>query len=830
VSLKWRFLVIATVAMLCAIATVLATTANGFGRKYEAALQSRALVIGQGLQSQLERLLQLGIRVDDLVGFEEQCRQVVQAYAGIESAFVLDRAGQLLFHSTPGAEPPALASALLAAVAQGREAVVEQPSGPAAGHYSAVPVRDHRGEVVASIVVAIADDQVQSEVRSSLHSAVAVGALVLLASLVLLNGTLVMFVTRPLDSLNRTIAKLREDPGSTDRRAQLSSGDELGQLGRAFNELIDQLQRTTVSKAELEQALLQLRQTSDALFAQKERAEVTLRSIADGVVVVDAQGRVGYVNPAARRLAQWAEAEPTGRPVKEVLGLVDGASGEPVALDQAGGREVDLLQRDGSRVGVDWRAAEIHDREGHIAGSVLTFRDVSAEREHAQQRRWEATHDVLTGLVNRREFEARLDAALAARRAGGRSHVVCFLDLDRFKLVNDTCGHAAGDALLREVTQALLSRVRETDTLARLGGDEFALLLEGCSLERAQFIAADLLAAVRDIHVGTEGRTLHVGASIGLAAMHGELSAADVMGQADTACYLAKEQGRDRVCVYSDNDGDMATRRRETSWVARIEAALAQDRFVLYQQRYRALQPSAGARQHLEVLVRMRDEDGSIIAPGSFLPAAERYGLMPRIDRWIIRQVFAGYHRLLQAQGGPALTCAINLSGTTLNAEGLIDFIREQAQAHALPPGAICFEITETAAVNNLRQAAVFIEQCKAMGFEFALDDFGTGSSSFRYLRRLPVDYLKIDGSFVKQMHRDAVDRAMTESINQIGHLMGIRTVAEYAENDEIIEALRVMGVDFAQGYGVSRPSPLFDEAAAPPAAPAPNPPHLALT
>ncbi len=255
--------------------------------------------------------------------------------------------------------------------------------------------------------------------------------------------------------------------------------------------------------------------------------------------------------------------------------------------------------------------------------------------------------------------------------------------------------------------------------------------------------------------------------------------------------------------------------------MARIEAALTDDRFVLYQQRYRALQPGGGDRQHLEVLVRMRDEDGSLIPPGSFLPAAEHYGLMPRIDRWIIRTVFANYHRQLQREGGAALTCAINLSGTTLGTEGLFEFIREQAQVHGLPHGAICFEITETAAVNNLRQAAAFIEQCKGLGFEFALDDFGTGTSSFRYLRRLPVDYLKIDGSFVRQLDRDPVDRAMTESINQIGHMMGIRTVAEYAENDAVIAALREMGVDYAQGYGVSRPEPLFEARPVPAAVPA---------
>jgi EAL domain-containing protein (putative c-di-GMP-specific phosphodiesterase class I) len=304
---------------------------------------------------------------------------------------------------------------------------------------------------------------------------------------------------------------------------------------------------------------------------------------------------------------------------------------------------------------------------------------------------------------------------------------------------------------------------------------------------------------------------MSVGLSLGLATADAGLTASEVLAMADTACYLAKEQGRDRVCVFSAGDNEMAARRRETGWVARIESALAQDRFVLYHQRYRALKAGAGARAHLEVLLRLVDEDGKLVMPGSFIPAAERYNLMPAIDRWVIRKVFAGYRSLLREEGGATgLTCAVNLSGTSLNSEGLIDFIREEARAARLPARAICFEITETAAIHDLQAAERFMRECKALGFEFALDDFGIGSSSFGYLRRLPVDYLKIDGSFVRNIEHDPVDRAMTETINQVGHLLGIRTVAEYAENDRIIEILRQIGVDYAQGFGVSRPSPLF--------------------
>jgi diguanylate cyclase (GGDEF)-like protein len=475
-----------------------------------------------------------------------------------------------------------------------------------------------------------------------------------------------------------------------------------------------------------------------------------------------------------------------------------------------GGGEVALVRRDGSSMAVEDSAAPLLGRDGAVMGGAMVFRDVTSTRRMAQRITWAATHDSLTGLVNRREFESRVEAALLSARNSETHHVLCYLDLDQFKVVNDTCGHAAGDALLKQLATVLHSRLRESDTLARLGGDEFGVLLEGCPLDRAQPIAADLLAAVRDHRFQWEGRPFTVGVSIGVVAINAVTgSRAEIFGAADTACYAAKEQGRNRICVFQSSDADMAQRRTDMGWAARLTHALEEQRLVLYYQPYLSLGPNSAEGRHIEILLRLIDEDGKLVPPGSFLPAAERYNIMPAIDRWVVETVFSRYRELLERMGSP-LTCAINLSGTTLNSEGFLAFVREQAGRHELPRGAICFEITETAAINNMRQATQFMRDLKALGFCFALDDFGIGTSSLAYLKTLPVDYLKIDGSFVRNIVNDPVDRAMADTINRVGHIMGLQTVGEYAESAEVIAELRTLGVDFAQGYGVQRPQALF--------------------
>lgn len=558
----------------------------------------------------------------------------------------------------------------------------------------------------------------------------------------------------------------------------------------------------------------------DRLRDQQERASVTLHSIADAVITTDRNGRVDYLNPVAERLTQWTLGEARGRFLVELCSLIDEhtmtAIEPPIqqALHdgQGGSLEVEelaLVRRDGTTLAIEESVAPLRGDGGAVIGAAWVFRDVTVTRRMAQRISWAATHDPLTGLANRREFDLRVEAAITGARTEGRTHAVCYMDLDQFKVVNDTCGHAAGDALLRQVATLLAQRLGRQDTLARLGGDEFGVLLQDCPLERAREVASRLLDVLREFRFPWEGKAFTVSASLGLVMLDAEVrDRADVFSAADTACYSAKEQGRNRLCVFHRSDRDMAQRRTEMDWAGRLTRAMEEDRLCLHYQPYLQLGPETGGRQHIEMLIRLIDEDGTLVPPGSFLPAAERYNLMPAIDRWVIGTVFSRYHDLVAQMGHP-LTCAINLSGTTLNSEGLLDYIRLQAAQHALPRGAVCFEITETAAINNLHLTAQFMTDVKVLGFSFALDDFGIGTSSFAYLKTLPVDYLKIDGSFVRNIATDPIDRAMTETINRIGHLMGLQTVGEFAESVEVIGALRALGVDYAQGYGVQRPQAL---------------------
>ncbi len=553
-----------------------------------------------------------------------------------------------------------------------------------------------------------------------------------------------------------------------------------------------------------------------ALFNEKERAQVTLQSIGDAVVTTDDAGNIEYLNPVAEQLTGWERRDAQGRPIEEVIRLTDESTGKevdnPVLRCLAEGRvvalgdNVVLTSRDGSAIAIQDSAAPIQDRNGVVIGAVMVFHDVSQERQLHRKLAYFASHDSLTGFINRREFEERLSAVLrTVQKEGGAPSAVLYMDLDQFKVVNDTCGHGAGDLLLRQLGDVLRSRVPKTGVLARLGGDEFAVLLADCPLADASEIAETLREAIAAFRFSWRDNALQVGVSIGIVPVDAKSeSVGALMSAADVACYVAKDLGRNRIHVYEE--GDAAERHQEMQWVARINRALEEERFELF---YQPIVPigvdASGAWPHYELLLRLRDERGEIVSPTAFIPAAERYNLMPSLDRWVISHTL----ETLVYRGEPntnPYTLAINLSGTTLNDARFLDFLLDELTAAAVPPGALCFEITETAAIANLSQVVGFMRALKARGCRFSLDDFGTGLSSLTYLKNLPVDYVKIDGQFVRNVTRDTADEAVVEAIARMARAFKIQAIAERVESREVMKRLGELGVSYAQGFFVAVP------------------------
>jgi len=553
----------------------------------------------------------------------------------------------------------------------------------------------------------------------------------------------------------------------------------------------------------------------DALFKEKESAQITLQSIGDGVITTDAHLTIEYLNPVAEELTGWRFEEAAGKHIDDIFRGFHEETCEPlenplsVAIRRSRAiksvRPTLLIKRDGNEMYIESTASPIRDGSGAVSGGVLVFHDVSESRELNRKLSYHASHDILTGLVNRREFEARLERALRSARARETSYALCHLDVDQFKIINDTCGHSAGDALLGQVGALLKTKIRWRDTLARLGGDEFAVLLESCSLDEALRMADMLRETIRNYKFVWEERTFRLSCSVGVVPITGDSEdVAAVLSAADSACAAAKEAGRNRVYSFQENDIDLMRRRREMQWAARINNALEESRFELYRMTIQPLQKvEPGA--HYELLLRMKDEAGKIVSPDNFINAAERYGLTPAIDRWVIENALRWL--VSEADERERLTmCSINLSGQSLGDDKFLPFVIDQFHRSGIDASKICFEITETAAIASFSQANRFIQALKELGCRFALDDFGTGLSSFGYLKHFPVDFLKIDGSFVKEILHDPIDREMVRSINEIGHLTGKLTIAEFAENAEIINMLRNLGVDYAQGYGVASP------------------------
>ena len=578
--------------------------------------------------------------------------------------------------------------------------------------------------------------------------------------------------------------------------------------------LVFATQRTVLRTHQLERRNIEIEklvtEKTAELALEKERAQVTLASIGDAVITTNAGGYVEYLNREAEALTGWSRAEARGRELAEVFHVRPAKN--PIAV--AGSSEASpgdsvLTNRAGREMAIDQTVAPICGRKDEVLGAVVVFRDVSQQRRLADEMSYQASHDALTGLYNRRAFEERLGHLLAVAKAQGVRHALLYLDLDQFKIINDICGHTAGDQLLRQISALLGKEVRKTDILARLGGDELGVLLQYCPQDEAEQIADKLLKLVNEFRFAWKERIFTISVSIGLVPFGSEAeSAANILSAADDACYAAKDKGRNRVLLYQADDVELNQRRSQMHWVTDLKRALAEDSFVLFAQSIVSLDGDISAPVQQEVLLRLRSVDGVLVPPGAFLPAAERYGLMPEIDQFVVHKTLGW---LARNKEHPRLATSynINISGQSLSDARFSEFVMSEIERSGVAPEKIRFEITETAAAATLDSAMRVIQALKDKGIRFLLDDFGSGWSSFVYLKNLPVDFLKIDGSLVRDMADDVLDEAMVRAINEIGHVMGIATIAEFVESDAVLKRAIALGIDYAQGYAIARPAPI---------------------
>ncbi len=559
-----------------------------------------------------------------------------------------------------------------------------------------------------------------------------------------------------------------------------------------------------------------------ALFEEKELAKVTLNSIGEAVITTNTQGMIEEFNPIAQQLTGFTIQEAIYQPISNILKLVNRTEKtqvNPIKKILKNGqnqpkRHTSILQnKNAEEYEIDIVINQIRGQNNQILGTVLIFRDVTQASQLAHQLSWEASHDNLTGLVNRKELEKQVSLAIESYKNENIEHILCYLDLDQFKIINDTCGHVAGDELLKQVTDLLQTRVRSSDILARLGGDEFALLLKGCSLKKAETIADNLRQLIKNFRFTWDNQVFSVGVSIGIVSINQEIQTiTSIINAADAACRTAKSRGRNCVYVYQASDSKGIEEIGKSQWSVKLNQALTDNSFCLYSQKILSIQ--SPKKVHHEILLRLVNESGHLISPLAFLPSAERYNLMAEIDQWVISNFLKVYSESSQTQSNLKKADSnhvytINLSAVSVKNDQLCDFIEERLSYYNVNPQHLCFEITETTAITNLSQTIKLIEGIKQLGCYFALDDFGSGMISLSYLKNLPVDYLKIDGSFVKYLVNNSINHCLVDCFHRIANVMNMETIAEWVETQEILGILQEIGVDYAQGYGIERPGPL---------------------
>ena len=682
-------------------------------------------------------------------------------------------------------------------------------------------------EPIGHILVVASNDEVVE--RLKYFSAISI-VILFVASLlsIVVTRRLQDNVLEPVLSLT-SIASQVKDTENYDLRAERHSDDELGALTSVFNEMLEKVQQRDQYLAALvkertqqlenkNSELLEEIEIRNVMFKKLEESEARFESsfnqYAIGMLLLNNEQQIMQANDAFYNMMEYEEGQLLGKSLFQLVDPEDEFVNHDF-YDRLVDDEIQHYQLEQQFIkntgAVLWGLLDVSAvrQDGKFVHAMAQIQDVTEAKELSTQLSYQASHDPLTDLINRREFEEQLKHLLQYKPQVNRDfeHALLYIDLDQFKVINDTCGHTAGDELLRQVAALMNRIVRQTDTLARLGGDEFGVLMRFCQPEQSQRLAELLREAIEEFRFAWQGQTFNIGASIGITSIDNATNTTtEIMKRADAACYMAKESGRNRIHFFHDADETLAQRQGEMQWVSRINGALEEDRFHLYAQAIMNIESKQNS--HYEMLVRMEDEEGKIFPPGAFLPAAERYNLISKLDRWVINKSL-GWLAEQSRISTNSFVVSINISGLSFNEKGFTDYVLRLLQKYQVRNERVCFEITETAAIANLSSVTDFINKLKQQGCLFALDDFGSGMSSFAYLKNLAVDYLKIDGMFVKDILDDPIDFEMVKSINEIGHVMGKKTIAEFVENDEILAMLEHIGVDYAQGFGIGMPIPV---------------------
>ena len=686
------------------------------------------------------------------------------------------------------------------------------------------------GKDIGTLIVVASKHELYIDLQEHLIVVVAVfflvGLLTYIWSIKLQN-----YIYHPINHILSVTREVRSK-NNYSARVEKFYNDELGMLTDAFNLMLDQIEFRDL---DLEQQVsdrtkeLELRNKKLAdemrvrvkaqakLYESEKRFRSTFSSAAIGMLLLDKRGFIIQGNQAVCEMLGYNENELQKLSITELTHEEDRGA-NIVEREKLFNGEIDhfrtekrYLRKDGEVIWGLSTISGVYDKDGEFLYAISQVLDITEEYRLSKELSYQASHDVLTGLLNRREFETRIKQAWERALADEGVHVLCYIDLDQFKVINDSCGHIAGDEMLRQIAGLLRENVRKHDSIARLGGDEFGILMEFCTMRHGLMVTDNIRKQIEQFQFAWDDNRFKVGASIGVVEINAEsVSVGELLKQADSACFAAKDEGRNRVNVYRSEDAVVAQRRGEMQWVHRIQEAIDEDRLVLFTQ---PIVRTDGVDEniHMEVLVRLITKEGEEVPPGAFLPAAERYGLVTKIDKWVVTNVL----NWMQENNGFVQQrlnlCAINLSGVSLSESNFLEMIVDELYARDIPAEKLCFEITETALIANLTQASTFIRALRRLGCKFALDDFGSGLSSFAYLKNLQVDFLKIDGMFVRDIIRDPVDYALVRSINEMGKVMGKKTIAEFVENQEIFEKVKELGVDYAQGYGVGAIQPLLE-------------------